>query len=353
MDFKETMAAEVSSIEKEIDLFFRREIENSLESELTRDILHSLKRYTLKGGKRVRGTLVVMGYRAVGGKDIPRIRAASVGLELIQSMLLIHDDIIDRSPERRGGDSFHVEYSKAGERRGLQGDPERFGENIAIISGDLAEAFGEKAVLKSGFPPDRIKRALEAQADMIRDTGFGQILDIYSGELDKWEENDVLMVHKYKTAIYTFEGPLHIGANLNGASVEKLKALSDYAIPAGIAFQLIDDILGLFGDPKRGGEEDLADIKEGKMTLLIVKALEMAEKGDVDFIKKTLGRTDLTTDQARRFRSIIENCGSVGYSRDLAKEYSSQALNALDEDLLDEEVIEFLRGFTEYLMKRA
>jgi len=190
MDFKEIMAREASFIEREIEGFFEREIENSLENKLTREVLHSLKKYTLNGGKRVRGTLVIMGYRAVGGEDLSRIRSASVGLELIQSMLLIHDDIIDRSPERRGRDSFHVKYSKIGSDKGVKGDPDRFGENIAIISGDLAEAFGEKALLESGFPSERVHRALRSQADMIRDTGFGQIMDIYSGELDKWTEED-------------------------------------------------------------------------------------------------------------------------------------------------------------------
>lgn len=340
-------------IEREIGSFLDREIDLSLENDLTRGVLQSLKDYTLNGGKRVRGTLVLMGYRSVGGTDISRARLASVGLELIQSMLIIHDDIIDRSDERRGRDSFHIEYSKKGREMDILGDPDRFGENMAVISGDLAEAYGEKAILETGFPPERVHKALKAQADMIRDTGFGQILDIYSGQLEKWGEEDVLKVHEYKTAKYTFEGPLHIGAHLNGATEKQLKALSDFAIPAGIAFQLIDDILGFFGDPKRGGEEDLADIKEGKMTLLVVKAMELVGGPESDFIREMVGNEGISVDEANRLRRIIRSCGSEDYSRKLAGSYSKRALEALDPDLLDRDVIEFLEGFTDYLMNRA
>jgi geranylgeranyl diphosphate synthase type I len=353
MDFKQAVRDEKLLIEKKIEYFMDEEIENCLEDPLTREMMESIKEYTLRDGKRIRAILLVKGYQAVGGKDLEGARKASVCLELIQSMLLIHDDIIDSSAERRGGPSLHVHYRDLHRKRKQNGPSDDFGTNMAIIGGDLAESLGEKALVTSTFPPERIIDALRYQTDMIRDTGFGQILDLYSEALPEWSENMVLKVQKYKTARYTLEGPLHIGAVLNGASDDQMKALSDYAIPVGIAFQIIDDILGFYGDPKRGGKEDLADIKEGKRTLLIMKALELAREDEKAKILIALGNKDLTVEDAEEVREIIRSCGSEEYSRKMAKELSEQGIKALDGSILDEEVIEFLKDLCDYLLSRA
>jgi geranylgeranyl diphosphate synthase type I len=188
---------------------------------------------------------------------------------------------------------------------------------------------------------------------MIKDTGFGQILDLYSEALPEWSEDMVLKVQKFKTARYTLEGPLHIGALLHGASQEQLKVLSDYAIPVGIAFQIIDDILGFNGDPKRGGKEDLADIVEGKRTLLIMKALEIASMEERSLILETLGRKELTVEGAERLRMIIRNCGSEQYSRNLAGKLSEEGISALETSILDPDAILFLKELSGYLLSRA
>jgi geranylgeranyl diphosphate synthase type I len=268
MDFKGILESEREKIEAHIDTFMDGEISSAVENDSTTEVLDALKEFTLRGGKRVRSILVVMGYRAVGGRDVERARRASISLELIQTMLLIHDDIIDESPERRGAPSFHKLMEGLHRVNGYRGDPSKFGVNIAVIGGDLAESLGEKALLSSGFPPGNLVEALKFQADMIRDTGLGQILDLYSEALPEWSEDKVLAVQKYKTARYTLEGPLQIGAALHGATDDQFRSLSDYAIPVGIAFQIIDDILGFYGDPKRGGKEDLADIRAVSYTHL-------------------------------------------------------------------------------------
>lgn len=353
MDFKEVLSKERSGIEKEIESYMDMEISASLDDEYTRQILKSIKEFTLRGGKRVRSLLVTMGYRGLGGRDIERARRASISLELIQTMLLIHDDIIDESPERRGAPSFHKEMEDIHRELGYRGDPEKFGRNIAVIAGDLAESLGEKALVRSGFPPENLHKALEIQADMIRDTGLGQILDIYSEALQDWSEDMVLKVQKYKTARYTLEGPLHIGAALKGASTKQMDVLSRYAIPVGVAFQIIDDILGFYGDPKRGGKEDLADIKEGKRTLLIVKARELVSDQEWSKIEGALGNDDLSVAEAEEIRSIIRGCGSEKYSRDAAVELSKSGIHAIEDSDLDPDVIGFLKDLASYLLKRA
>jgi geranylgeranyl diphosphate synthase type I len=268
-------------------------------------------------------------------------------------MLLIHDDIIDRSHTRRGKPSLHLLYRDRHLDRSYLGDPDSFGINMAIIGGDLAEAFGEKALVDAGFPKDRVLDALGCQTDMIRDTGYGQILDLYSVELPEWSEEMVIKVHTYKTARYTLDAPLKIGALLHGATEKQMAALEGYAIPVGIAFQIIDDILGFFGDPKRGGKEDLSDIKEGKRTLLIIKALENSTAEQRERIMSILGDQNLDVDRAEELREIIRITDSEEYSRELAREKTREGIGALEDSDLDPEIVEFLKGFAELLMKRA
>lgn len=353
MDIKATLRNERSAIEAEISKFMDGEIARSPDDPLMLDILGSIKEYTLRGGKRIRALLLVKGYEAVGGKDLEKARKASVALELIQSMLLIHDDIIDSSGERRGGPSLHVHFEDQHRERGLRGPSRDFGVNMSIIAGDLAESLGEKALASSGFSPQHLLKAMRYQADMIRDTGFGQVLDLYSEALPEWSEEMVFKVQKYKTARYTLEGPLQIGAILNGASDRQLEVLSEYAIPVGKAFQIIDDILGFYGDPKRGGKEDLADIKEGKRTLLIMKALELASREDKEKIMKALGNKDLTVEEAEVARGIIRSCGSEIYSRNKARELSQAGIKALETSHLKGDVVDFLKDLSDYLLSRA
>jgi geranylgeranyl diphosphate synthase, type I len=353
MDVKSILNEEKEAIENKIVEFFKEERSQSISDPLVQGVLGSIEEYTLRDAKRVRSILAVMGYRAVGGNDIERVREASISLELIQSMLLIHDDIIDRSHTRRGKPSLHLQYEKVHRDEGYLGGSGSFGTNMAIIAGDLAESYGEKALVGSGFPQQNVIMALKCQSDMIRDTGYGQVLDLYSVELPEWNEEMVIKVHTFKTARYTLDGPLRIGALLHGASRSQLSALEGYALPVGIAFQIIDDILGFFGDPKRGGIEDLSDIKEGKRTLLIIKALENCTKDQKDVINNGLGDPDLTVQRAEEIRDIIRSTGSEAYSREMARIRTQEGIRSLEGSDLDPNIIEFLKEFAQYLMSRA
>lgn len=353
MEIKEFLVQEKKMIEDEIEEFFRSVKNDSMDDPLVQELLDSLKEFTLRDAKRVRAILVVLGYMAVGGKDFARVRKAAVSLELIQTMLLIHDDIMDRSDMRRGAPSFHRVYSRKHRENSYLGDPDSFGTNMALIAGDLAESLGERALLRSGFDPVKIQGALDIQCEMIRDTGFGQMLDLYSEELLDWSEEMVGKVQLNKTARYTFDAPLRIGSELNGMTISQMKALEGYAVPVGIAFQIIDDILGFYGDPKRGGVEDLSDIKEGKRTLLIVKALELASDEERTRIRAALGNDRLTLEEARDVRDIVQRCGSEEYSRKRAAELTKEGLRSLEDSDLDPGSVHLLEGLAGYLIGRA
>ncbi|MCU0798452.1 MAG: polyprenyl synthetase family protein [Candidatus Thermoplasmatota archaeon] len=353
MEARELIAAERAMVEGKIGEFFDHESRLCLEDPLARELLDALREYTMRGGKRVRAVMLVLGYLAVGGRDMERARKAAVSMELVQDMLLIHDDLMDRSPERRGGRSLHEHFRAVHRERGYRGDPERFGYNMALIGGDLAESMAEKALLASGFPSRNLVKAMSLQADMVRDTGYGQVLDLCSMELPEWSEDQVLKVHHYKTARYTFEGPLLIGAILHGAPQRALGALSGFAVPIGIAFQLIDDIIGLFGDPKKGGASDISDIREGKRTLLVIDALKKVSEADASMVLNGLGDPDLTLADAARIREIVVASGAVERSRALASELTERGDSSLDGSGLDPTVCEALRVLADEMLGRV
>lgn len=224
---------------------------------------------------------------------------------------------------------------------------------MALIGGDLAESLAEKALLSSGFPPQRLVEAMSLQADMVRDTGYGQVLDLCSVELPDWTEDQVMKVHHYKTARYTFEGPLLIGAVLHGAPQKALMALSGFAVPVGTAFQLTDDIMGLSGDPKKGGDTDISDIREGKRTLLVVDSLKKVSGQDASFLLKGLGDPALTLSDANKIRDIIAATGAVERSRALASELTERGKSSLVGADLDPAVCDALRELADEMLGRA
>ncbi len=354
MDHRKLIPEEKERIEDEIVRFFEREREALMDDERAQTLLDLLQEYTLRGGKRVRAILVVLGYMAVGGKDVRKARRGAVAMELIQDMLLIHDDMMDQGPVRRGGPSFHRMYEELHRKEGLRGDPEAFGRNMAIIAGDLAESYGERALLDCGLPKERVQDALGIQVEMVRDTGYGQLLDLYSEVKEGWTEEDVMKVHRYKTARYTIEAPLLIGAALSGPPDVRARALSEFGLPVGTAFQIIDDIIGLYGDPAREDDKSkLSDLAEGKRTLLIIKALECCDEEERDLILSALGDSSVTEEKAEQVRQIVRRTGSLEYSRERAEHLTRQGIKALDHPGLDPKVVSLLKGIARELVGRA
>ena len=277
--------------------------------------LDVFEEYTL-GGKKVRGALAVLGYQIAGGKNENAILQVSCGIELLHSFLLIHDDIIDKDELRRGKPTIHKSYSG--------GKNEHFGISKAIITGDIGAFLGYELIVGSGFSKERITKALSKLNEYLLGTGYGQILDIESDYKNRVSWEDILKVRTYKTAYYTFVMPLVVGAIFGGADDKTLSLLEKYGIPVGIAFQLADDILGVFGDPKKSGKSNESDIREGKKTFLFAKALELAKDGDRKFLLKWYGSDKLDKEKITRIREIFTSSGSLDYSQQLAKEKSEK-----------------------------
>jgi geranylgeranyl diphosphate synthase type I len=228
------------------------------------------------GGKRLRPTFCYWGYRAVGGSDGRPIERAASALELLHTMALIHDDLMDRSPVRRGTPSSALQLADRARRHGST-DPERDGTSLALLAGDLAAVLADRLFLTSGFEPTRVVSALDRYHRMRTDMALGQCLDLVNAGADP--EAAAL-----KGGSYTVEGPLLIGTALAGGGTAAAAALSAYGAPLGLAFQLLDD--------ERDGE---ATPGAGRIDALVAQArAALGERGlDAGAVDALLTLADL------------------------------------------------------------
>jgi len=216
------------------------------------------------GGKRLRPTFCYWGFRAAGGSDGEPIERAAAALELLHTMALIHDDLMDRSPLRRGAPASASQLTERARLRGSS-DPERAGASLALLSGDLAAVLADRLLLSSGFGPGPLVAGLERCHRMRTDMALGQCLDVAGIDADP------AVVARLKGGSYTVDGPLLIGAALAEGASEVTEALSAYGIPLGLAFQLLDD--------ERDGE---AVLEAGRVESLITHAREALDAPGLD-----------------------------------------------------------------------
>ncbi len=318
-------------------------------SDSSREIMQYIKEFNLRGGKRIRSVLIIMAYKSLGGKNEDAIIDIAVSAELMQSFLLIHDDIIDDDDLRRGGPTMHKIYAEKYKGRD---NPKKVGESMAIIAGDLLASLGNEIISKSAFDEEKKLKLLQKFNKVVKLTGYGEIIDILSDLKTNVTEQDISKMHKLKTAVYTIEGPLHMGAIAAGASDGQLKILSEYAIPLGMAFQLKDDILGLFGSEEKLGKPADSDIKEGKKTILILKAIENAYKEQKEFIVNALGNKNITEKKLIKLREIIKETGSLSYSENLAEKLVKKAKDAIKNSDFEKQGKEFFLEIADYIIKR-
>ena len=227
--------------------------------------IEGLRSLCMRGGKRFRPVLIAAAHEACGGDHASEaVVLAGAAIELLQAYLLIHDDWMDGDEVRRGGPSVHAML------RASYGDAHQ-GDAAAILAGDFASALAQQALFAMTLAPERVIEAGRAFARIQREVIAGQLIDL-RGELHQVES-----MHDLKTGSYTVRGPLSIGAILAGASAEQRAALDRFAAPLGIAFQLRDDLLGTFGDPRATGKPAGNDIRRGKRTALVAALAGDAE----------------------------------------------------------------------------
>jgi len=305
-------------------------------------------------GKRLRGAFLYYSYLMHGGKDLDEALRMTAFIELIHSYLLVHDDIMDNADLRRGSFTIHKLYADK-YKNADKVDPRHFGEGVALCAGDILCHVGLQILTQSKFPAEYKLKAFELLHYKLTEVGYGQTLDTLGQVIEGVDEDYVLKVHYYKTGTYTYENPIHIGATLARGNDVDYKALSEYAIPAGIAFQLQDDILGMYGDEERLGKPADSDLKEGKTTLLIVYALDHATKDQRKILDRTLGNPNVTAKDLALVRNVIIDTGSLDYSKKVALKLVTKAKTALKERAHPSwkpEGVAFLEGIADYMINR-
>lgn len=334
-------------IDRDLRDFFLEQSKVRIDS-VCMEVRDRIRDFTLMGGKRVRPMLVIMGHDLFSPPD-DRVTRAAISIELTQSYLLIHDDIMDQSETRRGNPSLHASLRKHIER--LTPDTSRISQNLAIVAGDLADSFAHQAILGSGLEPELLLRANMELSKIIETTGYGQLIDIDSSYNESFGQRDLLRLHILKTAKYTIEGPLLMGAMLSPHHRD-LKQLSYYGNLLGTAFQLHDDILGLFGDEQETGKSIKSDVNEGKKTLLILKAIENSHPSDQEFLKRTIRSGNVTDSEFQKIRKIVMDSGSYDYSRRMIARMIGRCKDYLGEVQGDQRIKSFLSWFADYIVER-
>lgn len=296
-------------------------------------------RAVVSGGKRFRAAFCQWGFAAIAGVptgDAQRaVRRAAASLELLHASALVHDDLMDASDTRRGRPATHRGFEAVHAREGWTGDPEQYGAAAAILLGDLLLTWADELLRRCGLGTDRTAPAADV-FDLCRSEVIaGQFLDVSVQARGHADVAEAMTVLRYKSAKYSIERPIHVGACLAGAGETALARLSDFGLPLGEAFQLRDDLLGVFGDPATTGKPAGDDLVEGKRTVLIAHALAGADPAAASRLDEALAHP-LDADQVAELRAIIDASGARDAVEATITALHDQAITALrrgrDED---------------------
>jgi geranylgeranyl diphosphate synthase type I len=317
------------------------------------DVADALEAFVLGGGKRLRPAFAYWGYRGAGGVDSDHVVTAVSALELVQASALIHDDLMDRSDTRRGEPAVHRRFATRHTAAGWRGDADAFGDSAAILLGDLALVWSDELLHTSGVEPDALLRARPVFDRMRTEVTVGQYLDVHTQATGDTSLSRAGLVARYKSAKYTVERPLLLGAALAGADPVLTAAYARFGLPLGEAFQLRDDVLGVFGDPSRTGKPAGDDLREGKRTYLIAAASAAAAPAERAELDARLGDPRLDDEGVRRLRAIIAGCGALDRTEERIMALTTEALTALDAAAVEPEARGVLRDLADAATRRA
>jgi len=292
-------------------------------------VIEAIDDLVLGGGKRLRPAFAYWGYRAAGGADRDEVVATVCALEFVQASALIHDDVMDDSDTRRGGPAAHRRFGLIHHEAHWLGNPAAFGTAAAILLGDLCLVWSDELLHGAGLDPVTLARARPVFDEMRTEVTVGQYLDLHTQVTGDTSTQRASLVARYKSAKYTVERPLLLGAAIAGAPPEVAAAYSAYGLPLGEAFQLRDDVLGVFGDPGVTGKPARDGLREGKRTYLVAAALEAAGDAAGQALRDGLGDPDLDADGVDRLREIITATGALARTEQRIAALTATAIEAL------------------------
>jgi geranylgeranyl diphosphate synthase type I len=283
----------------------------------------------VRGGKRLRSSFGYWGFVAAGGQPTTEVIAALAALEFVQASALIHDDVMDGSDTRRGEPSVHRRFAAHHAAAGWTGSADGFGTAAAILLGDLCLCWSDEMLHTSGVEVAALTRARPVFDRMRTEVTAGQYLDVLTQVTGHTSVERAGKVARYKSAKYTVERPLLFGSAMAGGDDVVNKALSGYGLPLGEAFQLRDDILGVFGDPGVTGKPAGDDLREGKRTFLVAAAVETGTDHERRLLFDGLGDPDLPPARIDAIRGIIVATGALKRTENRIADLTEEALSSL------------------------
>lgn len=308
--------------------------------------LRSLEALVLAGGKRLRPAFCHWAFVGAGGDpDDPVLVDAGAGLELLHTFALVHDDIMDGSPRRRGMDAVHMQFVSQHRRRSWRGEDRRFGEGVAILVGDLAFVYAD--LLVGGLPPD----AMAVFNELRIEVNIGQYLDLLGTVRGEPTVDSARRICQYKSGKYTIERPLHLGVALAGRMQELAPSLTAYGMSLGEAFQLRDDLLGALGDVTRIGKPVGDDLREGKPTALVALALERSSAAQRDVLGR-IGSPDLHAEDIADLQEVLITTGAAAAVQEQILVLRDEAVRAVQGSALSTDAREALVELAHFVTDR-
>lgn len=312
------------------------------------------------GGKFLRASLIALGYKTAGKKDNKYLSLA-IALEIFQTSILIHDDIIDNDVIRRGKptipEAYKNYYSKPLKtNKEFKEKLNNIGNSMAICIGDLGFYIANGIIIDAYKNEENLGKILEYYNEMVIKTCKGEMLDVilpfteYYFSHDKNLNKKIMEIYKLKTAWYTVIGPFCLGLILSGTSKEQIKRLEKILLSAGTAFQIKDDLLGIYGNQKLTGKPNTSDAEEFKQTILYSYVMKTKYK---DELLKYYGKKNLTEKEIKKIINIFDDSGAKAYSKKIMNDLFQESLNAIEKEDINKKYKDILKGFIIYLRHRS
>lgn len=343
----------LKEIDIRLDKFFNEKIADAKKIDpIYGKLLVDMKKFIMRGGKRLRPTLMILGYKAAGGTEYEKALDASLALELFHNFVLIHDDVMDGDLTRYGGANMTGIYYKRFKKQLNEKSARHTAESIAILAGELNEFFTFEVLSKLDFSKEVIFDMMAHFQKVLFETGAGQQLDVMSSIRGDLNLNKIEKVNYYKTAQYTVTSPLQLGVIAAIGDKSHLSSFAEFGAELGKAFQIADDLLGMFGSTRQTGKPVGSDIREGKQTILMYYAKKLAKPIDWKAIETRLGKTNISNEDVKIVRTILMDCGAHAKATVTAQDYLERSLEIIDKIKIDDEAKSILRAFSYYCVER-
>jgi geranylgeranyl diphosphate synthase, type I len=310
------------------------------------DPLAALRRLVLAGGKRLRPAFCHWAFVGAGGDpDDPVVVDAGAAFEMLQAFALVHDDVMDGSPTRRGARTAHLRFEDRHRSDAWRGEARRFGEGVAILIGDLAHVYADRLLRDAPRP------AIDVWDELRIELNVGQYLDVLGTARADTDRAGARRIARYKSGKYTIERPLHLGAALAGRTGDLQAPLSAYGDPLGEAFQLRDDVLGAFGDTALTGKPVGEDLREGKPTTLLALAAERADAPQRSVLDQA-GRPQLDEESVGAVQQVLVDTGALAAVEAAIETLTADAVAALETVQLTAEARDALAELAHFVARR-